>query len=133
MAGGLVLGIRLRFHNHAPKQLATFLAFYQPASNQLRGNDLRWTAEETSGKSRKILGDGSGGYGSGWSDNLSSFKPDRLLAKATINLSNPFFQTTEEQLKAFIKKVKSDTSLQEKLKAAAAVNTVVSIAKDAEF
>ncbi len=42
---------------------------------------------------------------------------------------------SEEQLKAFIEKVKSDTSLQEKLKAAADVDVdaVVAIAKDAGF
>ena len=39
---------------------------------------------------------------------------------------------SEEQLKAFIEKVKADTSLQEKLKAADA-NTVAAIAKEAGF
>jgi len=29
VAGGLLLGIRLRFHNHAPQQLAIGLAFHQ--------------------------------------------------------------------------------------------------------
>ena len=40
---------------------------------------------------------------------------------------------TEEQLKAFLEKVKGDTSLQEKLKAAADTDAVVSIAKEAGF
>ena len=40
---------------------------------------------------------------------------------------------SEEQLKAFIEKVKGDTSLQEKLKAAADVNAVAAIAKEAGF
>ena len=45
---------------------------------------------------------------------------------------------SEEQLKAFIEKVKADTSLQEKLKAAAAdnafdANAVAAIAKEAGF
>ncbi|QNI54490.1 nif11-like leader peptide domain protein [Synechococcus sp. BIOS-E4-1] len=40
---------------------------------------------------------------------------------------------SEEQLKAFLEKVKADTSLQEKLKAAADANTVAAIAKDAGF
>ena len=40
---------------------------------------------------------------------------------------------SEEQLKAFLEKVKSDTSLQEKLKAAADANTVAAIAKEAGF
>ena len=40
---------------------------------------------------------------------------------------------SEEQLKAFLEKVKSDTSLQEKLKAASDAGAVVAIAKDAGF
>ena len=40
---------------------------------------------------------------------------------------------TEEQLKAFLEKVKGDTSLQEKLKAAADANAVAAIAKEAGF
>ena len=40
---------------------------------------------------------------------------------------------SEEQLKAFLEKVKGDTSLQEKLKAAADSNAVVEIAKEAGF
>ena len=37
---------------------------------------------------------------------------------------------SEEQLKAFLEKVKGDTELQEKLKAAADADAVVAIAKD---
>ena len=40
---------------------------------------------------------------------------------------------SEEQLKAFLEKVKGDTSLQEKLKAAADVDGVAAIAKEAGF
>ena len=40
---------------------------------------------------------------------------------------------SEEQLKAFLEKVKSDTSLQEKLKAAADTDAVLAIAKEAGF
>jgi predicted ribosomally synthesized peptide with nif11-like leader len=40
---------------------------------------------------------------------------------------------SEEQLKAFLEKVKADTSLQEKLKTAANANAVAAIAKDAGF
>ena len=40
---------------------------------------------------------------------------------------------SEEQLKAFLEKVKGDTSLQEKLKAAADANDVAAIAKEAGF
>ncbi len=40
---------------------------------------------------------------------------------------------SEEQLKAFIEKVQGDDSLQEKLKAAANPDVVVSIAKEAGF
>ena len=40
---------------------------------------------------------------------------------------------SEEQLKAFVEKVKGDTSLQDKLKAAASPEAVIEIAKEAEF
>ena len=40
---------------------------------------------------------------------------------------------SEEQLKAFLEKVKTDTSLQEKLKAAGSNEAAVEIAKDAGF
>ena len=40
---------------------------------------------------------------------------------------------SEEQLKAFLEKVKADSSLQEKLKAAADANAVTAIAKEAGF
>ena len=40
---------------------------------------------------------------------------------------------SDEQLKAFLKKVKTDTSLQEKLKAAADSDAVLAIAKVAGF
>ena len=40
---------------------------------------------------------------------------------------------SEEQLKAFLEKVKADSSLQEKLKAAANADAVTAIAKEAGF
>jgi len=40
---------------------------------------------------------------------------------------------SEEQLQAFLEKVQGDTSLQEKLKAAADANAVTAIAKEAGF
>ena len=40
---------------------------------------------------------------------------------------------SEEQLKAFLEAIKADTSLQEKLKAAADSDAVVAIAKEAGF
>ena len=40
---------------------------------------------------------------------------------------------SEEQLKAFLEKVKADTSLQEKLKAATDVDAALAIAKEAGF
>ena len=40
---------------------------------------------------------------------------------------------SEEQLKSFLEKVKTDTSLQERLKAAADVDAVLAIAKEAGF
>ena len=40
---------------------------------------------------------------------------------------------SEEQLKSFLEKVKTDTSLQEKLKAASDADAVAAIAKEAGF
>ncbi len=40
---------------------------------------------------------------------------------------------SEEQLKAFLEKLKADTSLQDKFKAAADANTVAAIAEEAGF
>ena len=40
---------------------------------------------------------------------------------------------SEEQLKAFLEKVQSDTSLQEKLKAASDADAVLSLAKESGF
>ena len=70
VASGVVLGIRLRFHHHTPEQAAVVLAFHQQAANQLRSNDLRWTAEEGMGQGWEVLA-GLGGYGSGWKTSLT--------------------------------------------------------------
>ena len=64
VASGVVLGIRLRFHHHTPEQAAVCLAFHQPAANQLRGNDLRWTTEEGVGQGWEAVLNRAG-YGSG--------------------------------------------------------------------
>ena len=56
-------------------------------------------------------------------------KADRDYQKAVA----PHPPMSEEQLKAFLEKVKADTSLQDKLKASADANAVVAIAKEAGF
>jgi len=56
--GGLLLGIRLRFHKYAPQQLPSGLAFHQQAADELRSNPLGGVAEEGMGK---VLGE-RGGY-----------------------------------------------------------------------
>jgi hypothetical protein len=50
VAGGVVLGIRLRFHNHAPQQLARGLAFHQQAADEVGGNQLGGAGEEGVGQ-----------------------------------------------------------------------------------
>ena len=40
VAGGLLLGIRLRFHHHAPERLAIGLALHQQAGDELGGDQL---------------------------------------------------------------------------------------------
>ena len=57
LAGRVVLGIRLCFQHQTPKQADVCLAFHYPAANQLRGDDLRWTAEERVGQGWEELGD----------------------------------------------------------------------------
>jgi len=64
VAGGLLLGIRLRFHNHAPQQRSLGLAFHQQAADDLGGCLLGGAAEEGAGERWELLG-GRGGYGSG--------------------------------------------------------------------
>ena len=61
VAGRLALAIRLCFHNHAPEQRASWLAFDQQAADQLGGNLLGGAAEEGL---REVLSR-RGGYGSG--------------------------------------------------------------------
>ena len=50
MAGRVVLGIRLRFHHHAPKQLARGLAFHQEASDEVGGDLLGGRAKKAWGR-----------------------------------------------------------------------------------
>jgi len=61
VAGGLLLGIRLRFHHHAPEQLTLGLALHQQAADELGSDDLSGVGEEFIGE---MLGE-RGGYGSG--------------------------------------------------------------------
>ena len=56
-----------------------------------------------------------------------------FLLNQCYNSSISTYPMSEEQLKAFLEKVKADTSLQEKLKAAADSDAVLAIAKDAGF
>ena len=48
-------------------------------------------------------------------------------------MKEPLDLMSEEQLKAFLEKVKGDTSLQEKLKATADSDAVLAVAKEAGF
>ena len=61
VAGGLLLGIRLRFHNHPPQQLTIRLAFHQQAADQLGGDLLGGAGEEGLGESWEV----AYGFGSG--------------------------------------------------------------------
>ena len=61
MTGGVILGIRFRFHNHPPKQAAVPLAFHQQAANQVGGDDLGGAGEKCLGERWKSVG----GYRSG--------------------------------------------------------------------
>ena len=61
MAGGVVLGICLGFHHHAPQQAPVPLALHQQATNQVGGDKLGRAGEETLGEEW----DERIGYGSG--------------------------------------------------------------------
>ena len=61
VAGRLVFGIRLRFHNYAPQQLAIGLAPHQQAADEVGCNLLGGAGEEGLGESWELRY----GYGSG--------------------------------------------------------------------
>jgi len=65
VAGGLLLPIRLRFHHHAPEQLALGLALHQQAADELGGDDLGRAGEEGLGEMVWEYWEGLGGFGGG--------------------------------------------------------------------
>ncbi len=67
VTGRLALAIRLRFHNHAPQQLAIGLAFHQQAADELGCNLLGGAGEEGLEEGWEVsygFGSGLGGGGS---------------------------------------------------------------------
>ena len=91
VAGGVVLGIRLGFNHHTPKQAAVLLAFHQQATNQVGGDQLGGAGEEGFGERWGGLG-GRGGYGSGLDDednfnreNPASAKTHKLFSTDSRN------------------------------------------------
>ena len=71
VTGGLALAIGLRFHNHAPQQRASGLAFHQQAADEVGGDLLGWAGEEGLGEGWDVLGR-LGGYGSGLGGGLGN-------------------------------------------------------------
>ena len=61
VAGGVVLGICLGFHHHAPQQAPVPLALHQQATNQVGGDQLGGAGEKGLGE----LWESVGGYRSG--------------------------------------------------------------------
>ena len=55
MAGGVILGIRLHFHNHAPQQLTRGLVFDQQAADEVGGDLLGGAGEEGLGESWEVV------------------------------------------------------------------------------
>jgi len=80
VAGGVVLGIRLGFHHHAPKQPAVCLAIHQQTTDELGGDDIGGAGEERLGE---VLGEG-GGYGSGFKMRLTN----RIERKSNLRYSD---------------------------------------------
>jgi hypothetical protein len=62
VAAWLLLAIRLRFHIHAPQQLAIGLGFHQEATDQLRCHHLSGAGEEGWEEGWEVVY----GYGSGF-------------------------------------------------------------------
>ena len=119
MAGVVVLRIRLRFHNHAPQQLAIRLALHQQAADQIRCNHLCWATEEGLGE---VLG-GRGGYGSGLGIIISVFFQKKTMHRPAFGLvsslisvvvtsapsqASPFVYTTGGLLNADLKTCMAD-------------------------
>lgn len=50
MAGGLVLGVRLCFHNHAPQEAPIRLPLYKSAAHQVWSNNFCGAGEESQRK-----------------------------------------------------------------------------------
>ena len=97
---------------------------------------LRWTAAEGLRQSWKTLGDGLGGCESGSKTELADWCNGRNISRKLKLLPtalSPPSPMSEEQLKAFLEKVKGDTTLQEQLKAAASPEAAIEIAKEAGF
>ena len=95
MAGGVVLGIRLGFHHHAPKQAAVLLAFHQQATDEVGGDQLGRAGEEGLGERWGVLG-GRGGYGSGcWSLQCADDKQTALNPMTTGDISSQSPQSTD--------------------------------------
>ena len=133
MTGGIVLGIRLGFHNHAPEQTVIGLAFHQQAANQVGGDQLGRAGEKALGKGWEVLGDGLGGYRSGLQVFIHPADIKQWMTQNGGITPTHSAAMSEEQLKAFWEAVQADAGLQEKLKAAADADAVVSIAKDSGF
>ena len=72
MASGVVLGIRLRFHNHAPQKVARGLAFHQQATDEVGGDQLGRATEEGV---RERLGERGGLWE--WLEKLSPIRSKR--------------------------------------------------------
>ncbi len=129
MAGGVVLGISLRFHNHAPQQFTIRLAFHQQATNGLGGNLLRGAGKEGLGEA---MG-GSGGYGSSCVK-LSEGILTTEAGSAKLGKITSLRAMSPEQLVALLSKLKEDAGVhQEKLRGATDLDAAVTWAKDAGF
>ena len=80
--GGVVLRIRLRFHNHAPQQLPSGLALHKQAAVELRGNQLGRASEE--GVGEVLGGCGRSWWLWGWVDNWMPRRGEACRARETM-------------------------------------------------
>jgi predicted ribosomally synthesized peptide with nif11-like leader len=122
-------------HDHTPQEVAAGLAVHQQATDEVVGNLLRVAGQEGLGLGWEVL-DGRCGSERGLRSNRSHailLTPRRGRTILEVTTPRLLKKMSEEQLKAFLEAVKADAGLQEKLKAAADADAVVTIAKAAGF
>jgi len=107
------------------------LPFHQQAADEVGGNLLSGTGEETLGEGLEVL-DGLVDYRGGWVRKCYGILTG-LMGWANGGELLRFHAMSAEQLTTLLAKLKDDTGLLQKLKGAADLDAAVAIAKEAGF